>query len=160
MDLLDAWRGWEPTGPPYLFDDDRPLLESRRSSKSLVCTASWEEAYRSDDFANPTDTRLHVGVLPHPYFGDLRGAYVYVLLLNPGLGPTDYYGEYEVPAYRKALRANRRQEFSDATFRFLHLDPQFGWHGGFEYWHRKLAGVIGELEKRWDVLSPGAQTTG
>ncbi len=59
--------------------------------------------------------------------------------MNPGPGPHDYYGEYEVPKYRAALLANLKQ---GPPTPFLFLDPQFAWHGGFDWWQEKLAKVI------------------
>jgi hypothetical protein len=61
-----------------------------------VTLGGWLEAYRSLDYCASHDRRLHLGLLPQPFFGDLRRASIYVLLLNPGLGPDDYYDEYEV----------------------------------------------------------------
>jgi len=85
-----------------------------------------------------------LGLIPQPFCGDLRHASVYVLSLNPGLGPTDYFGEYTVPAYRNTLLNNLKQE-SFGAIPFFFLDPQYSWHGGFRWWHGKLEGVIREL---------------
>jgi hypothetical protein len=74
-----------------------------------------------------------------------------VLLLNPGLGPHDYYGEYEVPSYREALLANLRQDFRLGATPFLFLDPRFAWHGGFGWWHGKFAAVIARLATLWRI---------
>jgi hypothetical protein len=93
-----------------------------------------------------------------PFLGDVRRASVYVLLLNPGLGPHDYYAEYEVPTFKAAVLANLRQDFSDNTERFLFLDPRFAWHGGFAWWHGKLVGVIEQLANRWKVAFAEART--
>ena len=42
-----------------------------------------------------------------PFVGDLQSADVFLVLLNPGLGPLDYYGEEKnEPGYREALLAN------------------------------------------------------
>jgi hypothetical protein len=86
-----------------------------------------------------------------PFFGDVRHASIYVLLLNPGLGPSDYYGEYEVPEYRAALLANLRQQHRNGVLPFLFLDPRFAWHGGFSWWHGKLAKVIQRLASAWNM---------
>jgi hypothetical protein len=71
-------------------------------------------------------------------------------MLNPGLGPWDYYGEHEVPDYCQALLANLRQELRARPYPFLFLDPQFGWHGGYTWWYGKFAGIIEALAQRWD----------
>lgn len=121
-----------------------------RSRSASVTLRGWEEANKQDDFCRPGDRRLHLGLLPMPFVGDLRRATTYLLLLNPGLSPTDYYGEYEVPAYRDALVRNLKQDHV-ASAPFLFLDPQFAWHSGFQWWHRKLAGVITHLSEVWKV---------
>lgn len=124
---------------------------AKAGSESVVTLRSWREAYRARDFCEPGDKRVHLGLIPQPFCGDVRRASVYILLLNPGLGPQDYYGEYEVQAYRKALLANLRQEWPRGVMPFTFLDPRFAWHGGFEWWHGKLAGVIQRLATAWDV---------
>ena len=150
-DLLGQWAAWRATSPPFILEADRPILATERSGRAAVTLGGWLEAYRSSDFCAPHDKRLHLGLLPQPFFGDLRRASIYVLLLNPGLGPHDYYGEYEVAVYREALLANLRQEFAPGVIPFLFLDPQFAWHGGFGWWHRKFAGVIERLASSWRV---------
>jgi hypothetical protein len=34
---------------------------------------------------------------------------------------------------------------------FPMLDPAFAWHGGFNWWNKKLAGVIGSLASLWSL---------
>lgn len=150
MDLLSEWAYWRCDSPPYVLDADREVLLSPRS-KQWVETATWPEVYRGDRFCALGDTNLHLGLLPQPFFGDLRQASIYILLLNPDVGPADYYGEYAVPAYRKALLATVRQQFAPGSIRFIFLDPQFSWHGGFGWWHGKFARVIERLAERWRV---------
>lgn len=85
-----------------------------------------------------------------PFLGDLRHASVYILLLNPGLGATDYFGEYEVPAFRRATIDNLHQK-PGRPYPFYVLDPRFAWHGGFQWWNQKLSDVVVELAARWNV---------
>jgi len=117
----------------------------------VITIRNWPDAHRAADFCAPKDHRLHLGLLPQPFCGDLRRASIYVLLLNPGLGPCDYYGEHEVPEYRKALLANLKQECDRASCPFLLRDPQYSWQGGFGWWHWKLAGVMSRLADTWAV---------
>ncbi len=142
--LLDAWARWEPESKPYLLDGDEIIAE-KNDPKCLAPLHDWRAIIRAPDFCRPGDKRLHLGLMPQPFWGDVRRASVYVLLLNPGLSPADYFGEYEVTEYRQALRRNLKQEFREDDHPFLFLDPQFAWHGGFRWWHRKLSGIIGEL---------------
>jgi hypothetical protein len=143
--LLTAWSNWSEVSAPYVLEEDRTVLTSPRSTKATVTYKNWSEVYKAKDFAAPGDTRLHLGLLPHPFCGDVKNAEIYILMLNPGYGPHDYFGEYEVPEYRKAVLANLKQTFTSETLPFFLLDPQFSWHGGFNWWHGKLAGVIKEL---------------
>jgi len=146
MNLLDAWANWQPASAPFVLDGDREILNPERSAGDVVTYHNWDEASGVAEFCAPGDRRLHLGLLPQPFLGDDRRATVYILLLNPGLGPDDYYGEYEVPKYRAALLANLRQEFGDASpTPFLFLNPQFAWHGGWNWWHSKLAKIIERL---------------
>jgi hypothetical protein len=150
MNLLTEWARWKCGSPPYVLDADRPVLMSSRSRQWLD-TATWPNVYRGDTFCAPGNTKLHLGLLPQPFFGDLRRASIYILLLNPGVRPADYYGEYAVPAYRKALLAILKQEFAANSIPFQFLDPQFSWHGGFGWWHGKFARVIERLAEGWNV---------
>jgi hypothetical protein len=146
-DLVTAWEQWRPDGPPYILEADRAVLETKRSKGAIVTYRSWQEAYSQPDFGAPGDTRLHLGLLPQPYCGNIREAEVYILLLNPGYSPCDDYGEYEVPAHRQAAINNLHQHFSGDTLPFFLLDPQFAWHSGYTWWHGKLAGIIGVAAK-------------
>lgn len=151
MNLLDAWANWSACSAPFIYDDDQKVMNTKRSLNATVIHKSWKDAIKAPDFCAPGDNRLHLGLLPQPFFGDVRRASVYILMLNPGLGPTDYYGEYEVPAYRTALLDNLKQKFHNDKNPFLFLDPQFAWHGGFDWWHGKLAKVIECLASYWNI---------
>lgn len=80
---------------------------------------------------------LHVGLLPLPFIGDVRGAKVYFLLANPGLSANDYYAEYEDTRVRERLLANLRQDLRTEAYPFFPLDPNMAWHSGNGYWERK-----------------------
>jgi len=153
MDLLDRWANWNPTSAPFIFDGDIEVLGAARSRSSTVVLPDWASAHRAPDFGAPNDSRLHLGLLPMPFMGDLRRAAIYVLLLNPSAGPNSYYGEHQVPEYRAALLANlkQQQQQPDGISPFLFLDPRFAWDGGFDWWHGKLAKVIAQLARSWDV---------
>ena len=140
--LLAEWAKWEPGSAPFVLGADRDMLES---TESTVNFASWSDAISAPDFGRAGDPRLHLGLLPQPFIGDLRQASIYVLSLNPGLEPTDYFGEYEVAEYRKALLDNLKQQFGATARPFIFLDPCYSWHGGFRWWNRKLYQVINQL---------------
>src|SRR5258708_18252783 len=149
--LLEEWAQWQPSSPPFVLDADMKWLASARCARSVLITHTWEQSVSADDFGAPGDTRLHLGVLPQPFFGVLRRASIFILLLNPGVGPSDYYGEHKVPEFRSAMLRNLTQQFAPSEVPFLFLDPRFSWHGGFEWWHSKFAHIIGRLAHAWEV---------
>lgn len=150
-DLIGAWKAWEEERPPFVLPEDRLLIQDALDSKAAV-VHDWNTCTADPSFGDPSERRFHVGLLPMPFVGNLNKASVYVLLLNPGLGPHDYYGEYKVPEYKAAAIANLRQEREV----FMFLDPKFSWHGGFAYWHGKLASLIQELAGRASFASARA----
>ena len=144
MNLLNEWRKWDSRDFPYVLDKDADFLQSHRWKPWVAKYRGWREAIGDPEFCKSGDKRLHLGLIPIPFVGDMLNAYVYILMLNPGLGPGDYY-EYEVPDFREALLANLRQERIPGVLPFVFLDPQFAWHDGFGYWHQQLKGVIAAL---------------
>ncbi len=163
MDLLGEWSRWKPDSTPYILEADRNILLPLKNKWAVM---NWKEAYDAADFGAPGDRRLHLGLLPLPFCGDLRRASIYVLMLNPGLGPNDYYGEYEVPEYRNALLSTLSQACSVERTPFLFLDPRFSWHGGFGWWHgqenyfaslsgwpKGIASPLRKLDRYWALSS-------
>lgn len=127
-------------------------------SYSSVMYRSWGEARQALDFCGPDrkkDKRLHLGLLPVPFMGDLLNASIYVLMTNPSVTRVDYR-EYERPAFRRALLANLKQERLDGFLPFPYLDPQFDWHDGFNYWDKwcGLGRTIGELARVRGMSEP------
>jgi len=140
MTLLEEWAAWRERRAPYLLEADREILfREGRPSDAITNITSWRSAYIAEDFCKPGDRKLHLGLLPQPFCGDVRGASIYILALNPGLGPHDYFGEYKVPKFRRALLSALKQRVSGNHLKFHWLDPQFSWHGGFRWWHGRLA---------------------
>ncbi len=149
--LLEVWRAFTPGEESSVLAEDEPLLHK----PALTCRYNGWQGYVADpDFGVTRHPALHLDLLPMPFVGNLETASVFVLMLNPGLGPSDYFGEYRVPEYRAALRANLRQE-RDRPFFFL--EPRYSWHGGFAYWHGKLHGLIGSLAQRNGISYGGAR---
>lgn len=141
--MLESWRSWKPDGRRLSLVADGQLLDQLRPRPTIH--RNWAAATCAPDFCAPDDTRLHLGLIPQPLVGDVLGASIYILLLNPGLSPDDHYGEYEVPAYRRALLANLKQQWHREAVPFIFLDPQYSWHAGFAWWHGKFARVIERL---------------
>ena len=80
--------------------------------------------------------------------GNLEKATIFVLMLNPGLHPGDYYAEQYIPEYKKACIRNLHQENSNDGYPFTFLNPQFAWHPGFDYWHKKFNRIIEVVAKQ------------
>ena len=146
MSLLSEWRKWDPKDFPYVLNMDADVLASPSWKSSVAKYRSWRKAIRDPDFCKPNDKRLHLGLIPVPFIGDMLNASIYVLMLNPGLGPGDYF-EYKVPRLRRALIDNLRQKRRRGVMPFVFLDPRFAWHGGFGYWDRKTQGSHGGFSR-------------
>ena len=81
--LISEWSKWRPIEPPYIFPGDEDAIRSLKQDRSCTFT-SWEKYYQDERFGEPDDTRLHLGLLPHPFAGNLNTAKIFVLMLNPG----------------------------------------------------------------------------
>ena len=134
--LMEAWRPQQLTKSPFVLDADRETLAS---GVHTVQYSTLDDYTSSPEFANSNDTTLHLGLVPMPFVGDLQSADVFLVLLNPGLGPLDYYGEQNEPGYREALLANLVSDRNALRDGFMFLNPKFAWTGGFRY--RSCPGV-------------------
>lgn len=136
--LVQEWRGFhQEDGFPHVFPADRGIISADRYRDF----SSFEEYILSFEFGDDKDTRFHLGLLPIPYIGSLDQASVFILMLNPGLSPGDYFAETEYRTYRECLVRNIHQDQRDEQYPFLFLNPELAWHPGFEYWESKLRGV-------------------
>lgn len=145
-ELISTWSNFSLEQSPYVLPDDGVLLEEKR--RLIRRFPGWNAYIADPEFGSPTRSQLHIDLLPMPYVGNLKSASTFFLMLNPGVGPHDYFGEYEVPEYREALIDNLRQDKHNS---FLFLDPRFSWHGGFNYWHRKLHSTIDAFASSVDI---------
>jgi hypothetical protein len=148
MDLLETWGKWTPSSSRLVLDQDDEFL-SKKPNESLI--SGWKEYFERPEFGIRDDRSHHLALVPQPFVGDIRRASIYILLLNPGLSPSDYFGEFEVEGFRQILLNNLKQEWLENQKPFLFLDPQYSWHEGFKWWNEKLLGVIEELSKCWKV---------
>lgn len=133
--FLEAWAAFDSGKAPYVLKGDEDLL---RRPDAFVVHPGWAEYARSGDIDLGEDRRYHLGLLPQPFHGKVRTASVYVLLLNPGLNPGDYFAEARQPEFRAALAKQLRT----ADEPFLFLQERFAWHPGFAWWFGKLARTI------------------
>ena len=141
--LLQFWNKFKADAEPYFHPDDQDFLFRTDRSDVLPNTVGTYSDYTTDThFARRSSPRLDLSLLPIPYGGNLAKADIIILLLNPGLSHTDYYGEFSRPDYRKALQQNLYQDNANAEYPFIWLNPEFCWHEGFMWWERKLRPVL------------------
>ena len=139
-ELINAWASFRPGVGPHVLPGDEVLLDPSES-RFVIHHRSWRALLGSPDFGNQ-DRRLHLSLIPQPFFGNIDSAPVVILSLNPGLKPIDYFGEQFVKPYRRALVANLRLKLRNSRFPHLFLNPAFSWHSGFTYWHGRFSPLI------------------
>jgi len=137
--LVEFWKKCPLDGQTFIHPDDRRVLDPR---PDLTRQCDFDSFTKSPEFGK---SNLHVSLRPMPYFGNLEKADIFILLLNPGLGYTDYWGEENVKPFRDRLEDSLYQSLDAVEFPFMWLDPQFCWHGGFVWWDKKLRNTILKL---------------
>lgn len=142
--LIERWRECNLESPPYLFPDDEPEIINGIAKTYR----GFDEYTASFEFGASSDTNLHTGLIPLPYIGNLSQASIFVLMLNPGLSPGDYYAEQHNPEFRQAHIQNLQQRNANDKYPFIFLDPRFAWHPGFVYWQKKFHAIIEALAKQ------------
>ena len=143
-DLISCWRQCKLESPPYLFHNDNldkvnGHIKTRETFKEYISKAEYGLSH---------DTILHTGLLPVPFICDLEKASIYILMLNPGFSPSDYFAEQHSPDFRNAVIRNLRQENGNDEYPFFGLNPQFAWHPGFEYWQKKFDSIIRKIAEQ------------
>ncbi|OGF01623.1 MAG: hypothetical protein A2024_05550 [Candidatus Edwardsbacteria bacterium GWF2_54_11] len=144
--LLKEWGAYKPIKPPYILKGDKALLSFSKHSLYTNYNTFIKNHH-------PADTKtIHLGLLPVPYAGNLAKAKIFILLLNPGFKPINYFTEYNHKPYRQALLNNLKQKNLDAKYPFLFLNPSFLWTGGGSYWSQKFGKIIEEImgQKGWE----------
>jgi hypothetical protein len=116
-------------------------MNPRIAERWTTTYRGWD-AFAKDRSFGSRDRRLHLGLVPQPFAGAVEAASIFVLMLNPGLSPVDYFAEYQVPAFGDAVVANLRQSHTNAMYPNIFLNPEFSWHSGFAYWHGKFRELI------------------
>jgi len=163
-ELLKAWRGMSLTNPPYILDGDKiekgywhkyksfsgyiKDSNNRNNVKEVMCK-SFPDDKRDSKVKCASPKKFHSGLIPVPYGGDIRKAKIYILTLNPGLRPIDYYAESHDKAYRKARIRQLRQRNLDKDFPFMELNPKVSWKS--KYWTGRLGDIIQMLQEQKNV---------
>ena len=145
--LIDSWRNTAFEDAPYLYSEDRPFFTSLLEDKSNHYR-SLGDYTSSDHFGDPNDKSLHLGLLPQPYIGNITRASVFILMLNPGLHSGDYFAEENHSQFRQLVLRNIRQENTNDTYPFIFLNPEFAWHPGFEYFHKRFDELAGKIKPK------------
>jgi hypothetical protein len=143
-ELIKTWTNLRPDQGRYVLQQDLAILEGYKKAEKLMTPLGYNWAKYRDDplLGSGDDRRLHLSLIPEPYVGNLDEAKVVVLLLNPGLTPSDYYAREKDSAYREALLTQLRGRGIPGDYPFLHLNPEFSWQDGFRWWNLKLRDVI------------------
>ena len=81
-------------------------------------------------------------------------ASVFILTLNPGLHISDYFTENN-PVFQQHLEGNFKQTLEH--FPFFFLNPELGFHAGYEYWNRQIKSQREALYKRLNISRNDAQ---
>jgi hypothetical protein len=146
-ELIRSWKKASLNVPPYIFPKDNAIL----SNKTMKTFLSLDDYVTSPEFGMQSDRSLHLGLLPIPYIGCLEKASIFILMLNPGFSPTNYFSEQNSQEYKKAHMHTLRQENTKDDYPFIFLDPKFSWHPGFEYWQKKLQTIIEAYAKQAQI---------
>ena len=153
--LVKSWRTCKLENSPYLFPGDEFLLE-KKFQQYWQDIPSFKKYIESTEFGSLAQKKLHVGLAPLPYIGDLKRATIFILMLNPGLAADDFYAEEHDKQYKETIISNLHQKNLNEKYPFFALNPAFAWHGGFRYWHRKLGGIARKLKSQRQILYPEA----
>ncbi|MFW9873091.1 MAG: hypothetical protein ACFFG0_08330 [Candidatus Thorarchaeota archaeon] len=128
-----------------LYPGDEFLL----NEDYCVYFKSFNDYVISDLFGNPYDRKLHIGLKPVPYIGNLNKSSIFLLMLNPGLNPSDYIQD-DTLEFNKLYNNNLFQKGNE-DFPFFILNPQICTHSGYSYWFKKLRLIIEKIKKTENI---------
>lgn len=147
--LLDAWKKFDASKEPLVLEEDKEIICCEGSN---TFNSGFQGYIEQPDFGKEPPGRFHLGLLPLPFAGNLKQAKVFILMLNPGFNPSDYLADVQ-ENYRSEIIKIYRQE-NDAKCIFF--DPNFSWHGGFTYWHKKLSKAVDSYSQKNHISRLGA----
>ena len=139
-----------------LYPGDEWITKKKKRNGELytITFNSYDEYVNSECFGDSTDPKLHLGLSPTPYVGNLDKAKIFILSLNPGLHPGDYILEKD-PKYIEIHNRNLRQEKMEYPFYFL--NPYLSIHPGYTYWFKKFRDLINEIKDHFSIKWVEAQ---
>lgn len=153
--LKTFWNKFDFETAPFIHPNDKKHLTAERFLPEVT---DLDTFVRSQHYGKKESKLLHSHLLPSPFAGDLSGAKVFILMLNPGFSIGDYFGERQC-AFKRALKATLDQQLQNEDFPFMWLNPELSFHPGFRYWSGKLRGLIEEFGKRHNVTHYEASKT-
>jgi len=137
-DLVSAWRQTQLKKAPFILSGDDAILKYShifRNYKDFV--------KNRPDFWEKKTQKFHLGLIPIPFLGNIKKAKVYVLSLNPGLTPVDYYAETYDNKIKKERKRELRQQKFNTDYPFHFLNPEYSWSS--RYWHSRFSKIVEEL---------------
>jgi hypothetical protein len=142
--LISEWQNFDSTKKPFIYEQDKEIIENSDTSNFIY---SYSDYVKQIGEVMANRNKFHLGLLPIPFIGDIQKAKVFILMANPGFGSSNYKAEYECEPFRKSIDKNLHQDI-DNEFPFYTLNPDFSWHGGFEYWSNKFSDIIEDLMEK------------
>jgi hypothetical protein len=150
-EFIAFWQYCSLDEPFLCHPEDKPILQ-RRPHFADAGGIKFPEFIKSCRFRKK-EGKLHLSLIPIPYMGDIRRADIFILALNPGVHPADYWAETLEESHSRKFRERRistlRQQLGSIEFPFLGLDPAFSWHSGFFYWEKKLRELVSLIAEQW-----------
>ncbi len=101
------------------------------------------EKFVHGKFFGKSESRFHFSLPPAPFEGDLKKADIFILLVNPGFSPLDYYC-MQFDSVRKLTAGTFKQTFAHPEFPNHCLNPRYCWTGGYQWWEKKFRAVAVE----------------
>ncbi len=133
------WRAGHTFGfHPYDERAIQALQDKDRNSRILDWSVDQAIAHEWSYDKPPYNSMLHKNLIPAPYFGNLRHAKVFILMLNPGYATDCYLEDHRDKGYKKVMIENLKQGLID----FPRLDANLLRSRGYRYWRRALKPLI------------------
>ncbi|MEM9636082.1 MAG: hypothetical protein AAGA94_00420 [Pseudomonadota bacterium] len=145
--IVEFWNKMPTTGPTFIHPDDEAFI-AQKDPRFLPRAPENFASFIRDPSFGKTDPRFHFSLFPSPYGGDLVRAKIFILLLNPGFAPIDYWAEQPEFRVRQKKIGDLRQAHQGQAFPNYVFDPEFIWTGAFQWWERKFRSVAQVLAKQ------------
>lgn len=134
--LVDFWKKLD-------FNQNKGFVHPDDKISESVFYKDFEAYLSSDNYCDEdSKKKIHTGLIPAPYCGNLRTAKIFVLFLNPGFEESNYLDEAD-PKVKNSLIETLQQNFSEnQDFPYFTLNPRFSNLDGAKWIRKKMDGVI------------------